>query len=90
LLHVRLIYGRGHSLDLVDSARRVVAGRTGGPYWRAVLAFVPRETGSGEYEPVVKVGRKVMVVGFRDEAAVEVVPAEWPGRRSVLNTKDRG
>ena len=41
-----------------------------------------------EYEPVVEVGRKVTVVGFCDEAVVEVVPADWPSRRSVLHTKD--
>ena len=59
-----------------------------GERWRAVLAFVPWETESGEYEPVVEIGRKVTVVGFRDEAVVEMVPADWPSRRSVLNTKD--
>ena len=58
-----------------------------GERWRAVLASVSGETESGEYEPFVEVGRKVTVVGFRDEAVVEVVPAEWPSRRSVLNTK---
>jgi hypothetical protein len=31
----------------------------------------------------------VTVVGFRDEAEEEeVMPADWPSRRSVLNTKD--
>jgi membrane-bound serine protease (ClpP class) len=60
-----------------------------GERWRAVLAFVPWEDESGEDEPVVEVGRKVRVVGFRDEAVVvEVVPIEWPSRRSVLDTKD--
>ena len=58
-----------------------------GERWRAVLAFVPWETESGEYEPVVEVGHKVTVVDFRDEAVVEVGPAEWPSRRSLLNTK---
>jgi hypothetical protein len=59
-----------------------------GERWRAVLAFVPGEAEPGEDEPVVEVGRKVTVVGFRDEAVVEVVPAEWPSHRSVLDTKD--
>jgi len=59
-----------------------------GERWRGVLAFVSGETASGEYEPVVEVGRKVTVVGFRDEAVMEVVPAEWPTRRSVLDTKN--
>jgi membrane-bound serine protease (ClpP class) len=59
-----------------------------GERWRAVLAFVPGETESGEYEPFVEVGRKATVVGFRDQGVVEVVPAEWPSRRSILDTKD--
>jgi membrane-bound ClpP family serine protease len=59
-----------------------------GERWRAVVAFVPGQTESGEYEPVVEVGRKVTVVDFRDGAVVEVVPAEWPSRRTVPNTKD--
>ena len=71
----------GHSLDLVDRARRAEAGRTGG---------CPRETETGGYEPFVEVKRKLTVVGFRDEAVVEVVSAEWPSRRSVLNSKERG
>jgi hypothetical protein len=60
-----------------------------GERWRAVLAFVLRETESGEYEPFVEVRRKVTMMGFRDQAVVEV-PAGWPSHRSVLNTKDRG
>ena len=59
-----------------------------GERWRAVLAFVSGETELAEYEPFVEVGRKVTVVGFRDEAVMEVVPAEWPSRRSILDTKD--
>jgi hypothetical protein len=47
-----------------------------GKRWRAILPFVSWETESGEYEPVVEVGRKVTVVGFRDGVVVEVVPAE--------------
>ena len=61
-----------------------------GERWRAVPAFGPRETESGEYEPVVEVGRKVTVVGLRDGAVVEVVPTEWPCRRSVFKTMERG
>jgi membrane-bound serine protease (ClpP class) len=59
-----------------------------GERWRAVLAFVSGETEPGEYEPFVEVGRKVTVVGFRDEAVMEVVPAEWPTRRPILDTKN--
>ena len=47
-----------------------------GERWRAVLALVPWQTESGEYEPVVQAGRKVTVV----------LP-DWPSRRSILDTK---
>jgi len=69
--------------EVIHSSWLIVHGER----WRAVLAFVPGDTQSGEYEPVVEVGHKVTVVGFRDEAVVEVVPAYWPSCRSVLNTK---
>jgi membrane-bound ClpP family serine protease len=57
-----------------------------GERWRAVLAFDSGEAQSGD-QPVLELGRTVMVVGFRDEV-VEVVPFEWPNRRSVLKPKD--
>jgi membrane-bound ClpP family serine protease len=81
-------------IDEVGTVRSpIVAGTLGwvsvhGERWRAVVAFVPGQTESGEYEPVVEVGRKVTVVGLGDEAVVEVVPAEWLSRRSVIGTKD--
>ena len=56
--------------------------------WRAVLAFVRRETESEETETFVEVGRKVTVVGFRDEAVVEVVPA--PVARPSLRHQHQG
>ena len=62
-----MIHGRGHSLDLA-----LVHGER----WRAVLAFVSWQTESGEYEPVVRAGRKVTVV----------LP-DWSSRRSILETK---
>jgi membrane-bound ClpP family serine protease len=58
-----------------------------GERWRAVLAFAPGEAEIGENEPVLEMGRKVTVVGFRDDA-VAVVPVDWPGRRPVLNPGD--
>ena len=58
--------------EVIHSLWLIVYGKR----WRAVLAFVPWETESGEDEPIVEVRRKVTVVGFRDEAVVEVVPAE--------------
>jgi membrane-bound serine protease (ClpP class) len=58
-----------------------------GERWRALLAFAPGEVGSGEDEPVLGVGRRVTVVGFRDEA-VAVVPVDWPGGGSVPDTED--
>jgi hypothetical protein len=67
LLYLRMIHGRGHSLDLA-----LVRGER----WRAVLAFVPWQTESEEYEPVVQAGRKATVV----------LP-DWPSRRSILDAK---
>ena len=58
--------------EVIHSLWLIVCGKR----WRAILPFVSRETESGEYEPVVEVGCKVTVVGFRDEAVGEVVPAE--------------
>ena len=49
-----------------------------GERWRAVLAFAPEGSGSGDEEPVVGVGRKVAVVGFGDGGVVQVVPVELP------------
>jgi hypothetical protein len=49
-----------------------------GERWRAVLAFAPEETGPGEGEPVVGVGRKVAVVGFGEGGVVHVVPIVLP------------
>ena len=59
-----------------------------GERWRAVLAFAPEGAAPGDGEPVVGAGHKVRVVGFGDGGVVEVVPVEWPSRRSVLHTKD--
>ena len=49
-----------------------------GERWRAVLAFAPEGSGSGDEEPVVGVGGKVAVVGFGDGGVVQVVPVELP------------
>jgi membrane-bound serine protease (ClpP class) len=59
-----------------------------GERWRAVLAFTPEGAAPGDSEPVVGAGHKVRVVGFGDGGVVQVVPAQWPSRRSILNTKD--
>jgi membrane-bound ClpP family serine protease len=59
-----------------------------GERWRAVLAFTPEGAAPGDGEPVVGAGHKVRVVGFGDGGVVQVVPAQWPSRRSILNTKD--
>ena len=58
-----------------------------GERWRAMLAFAPEETGPGEGEPVVGVGRKVAVVGFGDGGVVHVVPVELSHRRQSLDLK---
>jgi membrane-bound serine protease (ClpP class) len=55
-----------------------------GERWRAVLAYAPE----GDDEPMIGVGRKVVVLGFGDGGVVVVVPVEGPRRRPVLNTKD--
>jgi membrane-bound ClpP family serine protease len=49
-----------------------------GERWRAVLAYAPGGADPGDHEPVVGVGRKVIVVGFGDRGVVEVVPVESP------------
>jgi membrane-bound serine protease (ClpP class) len=49
-----------------------------GERWRAVLAFAPEEADPRDREPVVGVGRKVVVLGFGDGGVVQVVPVELP------------
>jgi hypothetical protein len=56
-----------------------------GERWRAVLAFAPEEADSPDREPVVGVGRKVVVVGFGDGGVVQVVPVEWPNYHQSLD-----
>jgi len=56
-----------------------------GELWRAVLAFAPEETTSGESEPTIGVGRKVSVVGFGEGGIVQVVSIELPGRGRDLD-----
>jgi membrane-bound serine protease (ClpP class) len=51
-----------------------------GELWRAVLAFAPEETAPRESEPMIRVGRKVRVVGFGEGGVVQVVPIQLPGR----------
>src|SRR5215207_9818557 len=51
-----------------------------GEMWRAVLAFAPEENDPQESEPMIRVGRKVRVVGFGEGEVVQVVPIELPGR----------
>jgi len=58
-----------------------------GERWRAVLAFAPEEAGLGDDEPVVGVGRKVVVVGFAEGGVVEVVPVEGSHYRRALDSK---
>ena len=44
-----------------------------GERWRALLAFVPEDTDPQDREPLVPAGRKVRVVGFSEEGALQVV-----------------
>ena len=58
-----------------------------GELWRAVLAFAPEETRPREGEPVIEVGRKVTVVGFGEEGAVQVIPVERNYHNRSLDLK---
>ena len=46
----------------------------------------PGEAGLGDDESVVRVGRKVAVVGFADGGVVQVVPVELPRRTRDLDS----
>jgi membrane-bound serine protease (ClpP class) len=54
-----------------------------GERWRAVLAFAPE----GADEPTIGVGRKVRVVGFGEEGAVQVIPVERADHSRSLDLK---
>jgi membrane-bound ClpP family serine protease len=56
-----------------------------GERWRALLAFVPEDTDPQDHEPVVPAGRKVRVVGFGEEGALQVVPTRLPGSSRDLD-----
>ena len=56
-----------------------------GELWRALLAFVSEDTGTQEGEPVLAAGRKVRVVGFGEEGALQVVPTKSPGGSRELD-----
>ena len=57
-----------------------------GERWRALLPFVPEDTDPQEdREPVVGAGRKVRVVGFSEEGALQVVHTRPPGSGRDLN-----
>ena len=58
-----------------------------GERWRAVLAFAPEEAGARDGEPLVGVGRKVVVAGFGEGGVVQVVPVDWsPPPRQLDST----
>ena len=56
-----------------------------GERWRALLAFVPEDTDPQDREPVVAAGRRVRVVGFGEEGALQVVPTKPPGSSRDLD-----
>jgi membrane-bound serine protease (ClpP class) len=56
-----------------------------GERWRAVLAFAPEEVEPRGEEPVIKAGRKVVVVGFGEGGMVQVVPVNRFPRRQDPN-----
>ena len=57
-----------------------------GELWRAVLAFAPEGTDPRDGEPMIRMGRKVRVVGFGDGGPVQVVPVERDYYPSQLET----
>jgi membrane-bound serine protease (ClpP class) len=57
-----------------------------GERWRAALAFAPEGAGPADGEPVVGVGRKVVVVGFGERGVVQVVPVELPRHSRELDS----
>jgi membrane-bound serine protease (ClpP class) len=58
-----------------------------GERWRAVLAIAPEEAGARGGEPLVGVGRKVVVAGFGEGGVVQVVPVDWsPPPRQLDST----
>ena len=56
-----------------------------GERWRALLAFVPENTEPKDREPAVPAGRKVRVVGFGEEGALQVMPTRPPGSSRDLD-----
>jgi membrane-bound ClpP family serine protease len=88
------ITGREGMIGEVGTVRSPVGTRSEGwvfvhgERWRAVLAYAPEGAGPGDDEPVVGVGRKVAVMGFREGGVVEVVPVESSGLRQGLDSRD--
>jgi len=78
----RALTGKEGMIGEVGTVRSPVGAESAGwvfvhgERWRAVLAFAPEETDPRDGEPTIGVGRKVTVVGFDEEGAVQVVPVE--------------
>src|SRR5215211_2198856 len=58
-----------------------------GERWRAVLAFAPEGADERDGEPTIGMGRKVRVVGFGEEGAVQVIPVERDYHSRSLDMK---
>ena len=58
-----------------------------GERWRAVLAFAPEGADERDGEPTIGVGRKVRVVGFGEEGAVQVISVERADHSRSLDLK---
>jgi membrane-bound serine protease (ClpP class) len=58
-----------------------------GERWRAVLAFAPEGADERDGEPTIGMGRKVRVVGFGEEGAVQVIPVEKDYHSRSLDVK---
>jgi membrane-bound serine protease (ClpP class) len=88
------ITGKEGMIGEVGTVRSTVGTRSEGwvfvhgERWRAVLAYAPEGAGLGDDEPVVGVGRKVVVMGFGEGGVVQVVPVESSGLRLGLDSRD--
>src|SRR5215210_4588853 len=58
-----------------------------GERWRAVLAFAPEGAEERDGERTIGMGRKVRVVGFGEEGAVQVIPVERDYHSRSLDMK---
>ena len=82
----RALTGKEGMIGEVGTVRRPVGSHpegwvfVHGELWRAVLAYAPE----GDDEQAIGVGRKVIVVGFREGGVVEVTPAPGDQKANAI------